>query len=284
MHRLPGISFVLIILAPILLSAILTAGAPVACFIWSGYQAFLDRHVSTDRTVAGFSLNLVDYKAINWDKEDQSSLYRRVLEDLAAFDPASLNSREGKVAFWINVYNIGAIKMIVDHYPVDSIRSRSINWLKNPWDKEIITVGGTPYSLGEVEHGTLLAELKEPMAHFTIVCASLSCPEIAPDAYLEATVKEQMEARAVDFLKDDKKGLKIDREKGVVHFSQIFKFDKKTFPDGGRSAVSFISPFIPPDDADYLRSGDYKVKYLGYDWSVNSLERADQPGPSTGHL
>jgi hypothetical protein len=260
--------------AALLLLTVLNAQG--AAFDQSLYQEFLDRYVVQDRTIKDFTLNVVDYAGIYKAREDPGSLYRRILDQLAAFDPGSLQTREEKTAFWINAYNIGAVKMIIDHYPVDSIRSSKINWLKNPWNKKVLTVGGKEYSLGKIEHEILLGELREPMAHFAVVCASLSCPEIAPRAFTGNEVTGQMEAQARRYLKDEKKGLKIDRDKGEVYFSKIFKFDKKTFPQGGKSAAPLIGPFIEPADREYLDSGDYRVKYLDYDWSLNSLSSAHE--------
>jgi len=235
------------------------------------YQQFLDRHVLQGQHIEGFKLNVVDYNTIYKSRKNAASLYRKILSLLATINPDSPSSREDKLAFWINTYNIGAIKMIIDHYPVDSIRSRKISWIKNPWKKKVLTVGGKQYSLDEIEHEILLGKLKEPMVHFSIVCASLSCPNLNPTVYNGANVIEQMETQARSFLRDKKKGLNIDRKKGEIHFSQIFKFDKKTFPKGAKDAVPFIKRFLDQVDSKYLASKNYKIKYLNYNWSLNSL-------------
>ncbi len=237
------------------------------------YQEFLDRYVMPDRRIGPYTVNVVDYDGIVASRAAPDSLYERVLSRLATVDPDILKDRDEKIAFWMNVYNVGAIKMIVDHYPVDSIRSSKIHWLRHPWGKKIITVGGREYSLGEIEHDILIEQLQEPMTHFGIVCASLSCPEIHTRAYRGAAVHEQLAAQARRFLSDDKRGLRVDREGGRVLFSQIFKFDDRSFPDGGRGAVPLIAPFVAPPARDFLVSGDYRVDYLDYDWSVNALSR-----------
>ncbi len=255
----------------LLLDGVSTAHA--ATFDDSIYQKFLDRNVVTDRQIGEFKLNVVDYEGIYRRQKDPDSLYRKVLSQFAVFDPDSLSNREDKIAFWINTYNIGAIKMIMDHYPVDSIRSREINWLKNPWEIKVLTVGGRAYSLSEMEHEILLGKLHEPLVHFAIVCASLSCPDISPDAYSGSEVMEQMAARARIFLRNPRKGLRIDKEKGEVHFSQIFKFDKNTFPEGARSAIPLIGRFLEEADREYLVSGEYKIQYFEYDWSANTLSK-----------
>lgn len=249
-------------------------GARGETFDYRTYREFLDRYIVQGKRIGDFGLNTVDYESIFMESGVGGSLYRRLLVQLADSDPAVLKERGEGIAFWINAYNISAIKMIIVHYPVDSIRSRKISWLKLPWGKKILEIGDARYSLGQIEDEILLGEFKEPMIHFAIVCASLSCPEISPEAYRGATLKDQMERQAQKFLSDEKKGLRIDREKGEVHFSQIFKFDKKTFPNGARDAIPLIGRFLEEADREYLVSGRYEVLYLDYDWSLNTSKRA----------
>ncbi len=66
-------------------------------------------------TISGISVNAVDYAALAKDASNPDSSYSLLLKELAAFDPATLGSPEEKMAFWVNVYNIAAIKTIVDY-------------------------------------------------------------------------------------------------------------------------------------------------------------------------
>lgn len=244
-------------------------------FSYSSYQQFLDKYVVPGKYIGDMNLNVVDYDAIQKDKEKPGSLYDKVLQQFADFDPHEIEGREDQIAFWINAYNIGAIKMIMDHYPVDSIRSTTIHWLKNPWNKKILTVGNTKYRLGQIEHDILLDKYGEPLVHFAIVCASLSCPDLSPTVFKGGQLMEQLERQARLFLGNEKKGLRIDRENGVVHFTMIFKFDKKSFPNGAKDATPLITRFIANEkNREYLRSGAYESKYLGYNWDLNTLSKA----------
>ena len=244
-------------------------------FSYSSYQQFLDKYVVPGKYVGDIKINGVDYNAIQKDREKPGSLYDTVLQQFADFNPNGIEGRHNQIAFWINAYNIGAIKMIMDHYPVDSIRSTTIHWLKNPWNKKILTVGNTKYSLGHIEHDILLGKYGEPLAHFAIVCASLSCPDLSPTVFKGGQLMEQLETQARLFLGNEKKGLRIDRENDVVHFSMIFQFDTKSFPNGAEDAISLITRFIANEkDREYLRLGTYESKYLDYNWDLNTLSKA----------
>ena len=249
--------------------------ASAANFPYSTYQQFLDRYVVPGKYIGGIKVNVVDYDAIQRDRVSPESLYEKILRQLLNFDPGNLQNKEDEIAFWINAYNIGAIKLIIDHYPVDSIRSRQINWLKNPWNKKILTIGNETYSLGQIEHEILIGTYGEPLIHFAIVCASLSCPDLSPQVYEGYRLKEQMERQARQFLQNNKKGLWIRREQREVFFSRIFKFDKKTFPNGAKDAIPLIVRFIEDEEErEYVRSGNYKVRYFDYNWDLNTLKNA----------
>lgn len=246
-----------------------------AGFSYPTYQQFLDKYVVQGKYIGDMELNVVDYDAIQGDRGKPGSLYDKVLQQFADFDPNGIKGREDQIAFWINAYNIGAIKMIMDHYPVDSIRSTKIHWLKNPWNKKILTVGNTKYSLGQIEHDILLGKYGEPLVHFAIVCASLSCPDLSPTVFKGGQLMEQLERQARLFLGNEKKGLRIDRENGVVYFSMIFTFDKKTFPNAAEDAIPLITRFIvKEEDREYVRSGTYESEYLDYNWDLNTLSKA----------
>lgn len=246
-------------------------------FDYTTYASLLGKYVHEDKKVKGFTLNVVDYKGLYQEKRNPSSDYNRTLEQLAQFNPEVLSSKDHQIAFWINAYNIGAMKMILDHYPVDSIRSRKIQFLKNPWGIKTVTIGGRQYSLGEIEHEILLKRFSALKAHFVIVCASLSCPELAKDVYSAGSLQAQLSRQAAKFMNDPKKGYTIDRVNKKVSVSRIFKFDKKNFGKGVDVIIPFILPFIEnKEDREFLEKGTYDLEFLDYDWDLNSLHSGKQ--------
>lgn len=244
-----------------------------AQFDYQAYERILDRYVFEGKIIKGIKLNVVDYEGLYRESRKPSSDYAKLLEQLSRFSPEALADREEQIAFWINAYNIGAIKMILDHYPVDSIKSTKINLFKNPWNKKILTINGAMYSLGEIEHEILLGRYREKMAHFAIVCASLSCPDIVKEVYRGATLKSQLERQARLFLNNPGKGYRIDRSRNIVYVSKIFKWDKKNFGRGVEDIIPFIIEFVEhEDDAAYLKRKQYTLDFLDYDWDLNTLK------------
>jgi hypothetical protein len=263
-----------VMLLPMIFFLFMPVNAPGADFPYGNYEALLKRHVKTGVNINGARLNAVDYAALSSESKRPDSDYSLLLKELAAFDPSTMKSREEKIAFWVNVYNIGAMKTIVDHYPVDSIRSRKINWLGLPWSRKVINVGGRKYSLAEIENDILLEGFRELRIHFGINCASVSCVDLLAVPYRAANLFSQLEEQGRKFLADRKRGLLIDRDKKAVYLSQIFKFDKKHFDALGGGVLVFIKPYLTPSDRAQIEGIGQRVDYLDYNWNANDLKGA----------
>jgi hypothetical protein len=156
---------------------------------------------------------------------------------------------------------------------VGSIRSIKISFFRNPWGKKILKINGRLYSLHEIEHEILLGKYKTKMAHFAIVCASLSCPDLSKEVYLGETLFSQLERQSRLFLNNPQKGILIKRDENKVFVSKIFKWDKKSFGGGKKDIIPFILPFIKKEeDINYLKEGSYKLHFLDYDWDLNAFK------------
>jgi hypothetical protein len=219
---------------------------------WSAYQTVL-AHVKPG-TKNGVKLALVDYPAIKTDGSLDKA-YRT----LTAFDPTRLHGRAEQLAFYINAYNILALKTVADHWPLDSIKD--VGGLLSPvWDKPAGELGGKTVTLGEVEH-KILRPLGEPRIHLAIVCASVSCPDLRDEPYSAAKLSAQLDEQAKRFLENTGKGLSVDKDE--IRVSPIFDWFEQDFAAGG-GVETFIKHYRPD-------LPDLKIKTtLDYDWSVNS--------------
>jgi hypothetical protein len=242
----------------------------------SNYAALLKGFTRAGK-IGGISVTAVDYAALAKQAEDPESLYSRTLDDFASFDPAALRSKKAAKAFWMNAYNIGAIKMIVDHWPVDSITSRKINLLGLPWKKKILTVGGKAYSLDRIEHGILLGDLRELRTHWAIVCASVSCPSLRREPFTAEKLDDQLAEQGRAFFNEPRKGARIDRVAGTLHVSKIYKFDQKNFDTLGGGIGKVVAGYLEnPEDKAWIEKGEWELEIFDYDWSVNDVGRLER--------
>jgi len=191
---------------------------------------------------------------------------------LAGARVEALGSDAEREAFWINAYNLLAIKAVLDQYPTVSIKDGGS--LFSPiWKKSIGAVGGPPYSLDAIEHGILRKAFREPRVHFAIVCASLSCPDLRPEPFVAARLGAQLDGQTAAFLGNPAKGLAPGADGRSARVSSIFKWFAGDFESSG-GVPAFIRAKAASDVAVRIRAlTDAGLSYLDYDWSLNDTAR-----------
>ncbi|MGB6127996.1 MAG: DUF547 domain-containing protein, partial [Psychrilyobacter sp.] len=195
----------------------------------------------------GITLVVVDYRGLKQDVK-----FEKLLEEVRKVDIKKIKGDELK-AFWINVYNIGAVKMIVDNYPIDGIKDAG-SLFKSVWSKDIIEIDDKLYSLGEIEN-SILRKSGDELIHFAIVCASISCPDLKRTAYRVESLDRELLEQKLKFLDQKNKGM--DSVENVIYLSKIFKWYKDDFGD--------IRKYLDI-------SQDKKIKYFDYNWKLNEME------------
>jgi hypothetical protein len=211
----------------------------------------------------------VDYAALR-TAEEWGALVRTLQES----DPRRLGSRDEKLAFWINAYNILAIDLVQRHYPIDSIRS--IGGLLSPvWKKTAGEIAGRPYTLHEIEH-EILRPMGEPRIHGAIVCASLSCPPLRREPYRAAELDAQLEDNVRRWLADPRKGARIDRSGRTLYLSPILDWFADDF---GGDVLAFVASHLPAEEATWIQAQGraLRIRYFDYDWSVNDAGTRTAP-------
>jgi hypothetical protein len=237
---------------PILIAATLFCGNAVgettAVIDWSAWDAILRAHV-----VDGH----VDYEAIRSATEFSGIVDEIASADLTGEEPAAV------LAFYINSYNVLAVKGILDgHSPKSSLGKLKFFY------RDTYTIAGEELSLNTLEHKKI-RPVGEPRIHFAIVCASASCPPLRSEAYLPAYLDQQLDDNARRFLNDSAKN-RFDLAERTAYVSKIFKWFPEDFEQAAGSIQAYIASFVDGErGAESLRQGDFKIKYLKYDWSLN---------------
>ncbi len=212
---------------------------------------------------------LVDYEGLKRQGVAELNNYLATLSSVCAADERAAN-RDERLAFWINAYNAFTVKLILDHYPVRSIRSIGLLPLA-AFKKKFIPMSGLgkgDLSLDEIENDILRKELGEPRIHFAIVCASKSCAKLRSQAYRADAVNLQLEQAARDFVQDSSKN-RYDAAKRTFYASSIFKWFPADFERANGSLAAFIGQYAQPDVAAALKQDDVRIEFLDYDWSLN---------------
>lgn len=187
-----------------------------------------------------------------WKKNPQKLVdYLKTLEENP---PQEYWTKNDSLAYFINVYNAATVKLILDNYPLKSIRH-----LITPWRFKVFQLHDKKVSLNHIEH-EILRKMNEPRIHFAINCASASCPKLLNKAFYSHTMGKQLKEATIEFINDPKRN-QITKDK--LYLSRIFQWFAKDFGTK-KERLAFINKHAPqPIDAHA------KVKFLNYDWQLN---------------
>ncbi|MBI4532687.1 MAG: DUF547 domain-containing protein [Candidatus Melainabacteria bacterium] len=195
-------------------------------------------------------------------------------------------SKEEKLALWINIYNAFTVKQILDHYPIhrsgfNLYPQSSIRQIPGIWDRYRVSVASRSVTLNDIEHKILRGEMKEPLIHFAINCASRGCPKLLNKAYRASSIHQELDEAARDFVNDPKRN-KIDALRRTVELSQILDWFGDDFKGryGGKALVgrstkesaviNLLLQYMPAGDKKVLiLSNKFSLRYMTYDWSLN---------------
>ncbi|HKB16913.1 MAG TPA: DUF547 domain-containing protein, partial [Planctomycetota bacterium] len=232
--------------------------------------AFDARHVGWDQALREFvKEGLVDYAGF---KARDGSL-RGYLEGLASIPADKFDAlpRAERLAYWINAYNAFTVRLILDHYPVKSIKDIG-GLFRSPFKKEFIALPNLRrelLSLDDIEHGILRPQFADPRVHFAIVCASKGCPPLRSEAYRAEVLETQLDDQARRFLADPGKN-RVDVEAKTLHLSPIFKWFREDFEKSAGSVPKFVARFLGPKTAAAIGDGvGWEIEYTDYDWTLN---------------
>lgn len=172
-----------------------------------------------------------------------------------------------RLAFLINLYNATTIKLVVDRYPVSSIKDIG-GFFSSPWKQKVVRAFGKTFTLDQVEHEMIRPNYGEPRAHFGLVCASIGCPPLRAEAFDAARLSDQLDDQGRVFFATKSKN-RVDGKAGVLYLSSIFKWFKEDFTGKSGSVEKFVAPFFNDADKAVILSGKLSIEYTDYDWSLN---------------
>ncbi len=239
------------------------------------------RHASLSRLLARYvdSQGHVDYARL---KQQADSVLVPYLQWLGTTDPSDW-SRDARLAFWINAYNAYALKLIVDHYPVQNIWAitpgpATPSKKQSPFTLDVGLVADTVRTLDEIEHEIIRVRFDEPRIHFAVVCAALSCPRLRPEAYTGPRLDAQLDDQARTFLHDTQKN-RIPAGSDRIVLSRILKWYGGDFGPSPAAVQRALARYFDGAVRERLARAAYTVEYLPYDWALNDQGRAGASPP-----
>jgi hypothetical protein len=197
----------------------------------------------------------VNYKNLKSDP----TLLKDAISYFQTTPPKASWSKNEKLAYWINAYNLFTLKIVVDNYPIKSIKE--IGGSQSTWDISFIEIAGKTYSLNDIENGIIRVQFDEPRIHFAVNCASISCPKLLNRPFLASTLNVQLEAQTKSFINSSAYN---EISENSAQISNIFNWYGEDFTKNGRTVISFLNQYSTTKLND-----DAKITNKGYSWNLN---------------
>ena len=158
----------------------------------SQWDTLLKKHVGAD--------GLVNYKGFLKDRSQLENYLKMLSENV----PTAAWSTQELLAYYINTYNAYTVDLILDHYPLKSIKD-----INGAWTKAIVPIGDKTLSLGGIEN-SILRKMNEPRIHFAINCASISCPDLFNEAFTADKIDAQLNKVTRAFINSSKNEVDVN--------------------------------------------------------------------------
>jgi hypothetical protein len=225
------------------------------------WQQFIDLYLRPGSD----GINRVDYAGVN---EHQRHTLETYLERLQA-QPVSRLTRSQQLAYWINLYNAGTVAVILQHYPVASIRDidTSPGWFSDgPWGEKRFDIESRQVSLDDIEHRILRPIWQDPRLHYALNCASIGCPNLQPRAFSAENAELLLQQGARDYV-NHPRGARV--EAGKLRISSIYRWFQSDFGGNDAAVISHLHRYAEPALRRQLENR-HRIDAYGYDWALNA--------------
>jgi hypothetical protein len=230
---------------------------PLMVVLFSIQASGQTMHAAFDRVLKTFVVEgRVDYASLGKDR----AILDEYLDRVSHVNEQEFTAwpRNDRLAYLINLYNAATLKLIVDHYPVTSIRDIG-GFFRGPWNQPVVRLFGNAVTLNHLEHDIIRRQYNEPRIHMALVCAAKGCPPLRGEAYVAGKLEEQLDHQSNLFLSGPN-GMRIDRDSGTVYLSPIFKWYEADFTS--------VTAFVEKHSGQIIDG--LRVRWLDYDWTLNS--------------
>jgi hypothetical protein len=234
-------------------------------------HAAWDKLLKTYIVTGADGLNRVDYA--RFKTQGQAAL-KSYLTALQAVDPSQLD-RSDQFAFLANLYNAKTIDIVLDRYPVASIKDISLGGgvvaaiTGGPWKAKVLKLKGVELSLDDIEHTILRPVFKDPRVHYAVNCASIGCPNLSADAFVGANLEAQLDSAARAFINSPRA---IRFEGKSLISSSIYSWFKTDFGGTDAGVLKHARQFAAPLLAAKLAKAE-GISTHDYDWRLNDIVR-----------
>jgi hypothetical protein len=226
-------------------------------FDHSAFDGLLKRHVGEGGEV--------DYAGMRVE----AAVLDAYLASLATA-PFDALGRDEKLALLINAYNAFTLRLILDHWPVGSIKDIPSG---ERWSARRFGLAGKLLSLDDLEHEQIRPKFREPRVHFALVCAARGCPPLRAEAYVGSRLAAQLDEQA-RYVHSHDRWLRWDGSTQTAHLTELYRWYGTDFEQDAGSVLAFVGRYSAPVKGALDSGHRPRTRWLPYDWSLNGKAAA----------
>lgn len=199
-------------------------------------------------------------------------------------------SRDEKLAFWINAYNVFVLQTVINQYPIDGRAPNyprdSIRQIAGAFDRIPHRAAGRRVTLDEIEE-TILPEFGDPRAYLALGRGAVGSPRLRSEAYTAGRLESQLSGAVEEFATRTRL-TRIDTLANVIEVTPVVSWRADEFsnaygqtgnggsPFGARSPIeraiiALITPHLLPMERQFLLKNEFQVRFGEFDWRLNDL-------------
>ena len=202
------------------------------------------------------------------ESETERKRLREYLNRMSQIEISQYN-RDQQRAYWINLYNAITIEVVLDDYPVESIRDiRSGLFSPGPWKRKLIEIENEELTLDDIEHRILRPVWQDPRVHYAVTCASIGCPNLQPEAFTADHAEILLHRGADQFVNHPRGARVVD---GKLQVSSIYRWFEADFGGSETGVIDHLKRYARSALRKALDGID-RISGDDYDWSINAAE------------
>ena len=232
----------------------------------SEWKAFLGKYVAAPHPSG---VNRLGYGSVTQEDKDALDGYVARLEKVSI----STYGRNAQQAYWINLYNALTVKVVLEHFPVKSIKDISLSsglfgglFGGGPWKAKLVTVEGEEVSLDDIEHRILRPIWRDNRVHYAVNCASIGCPNLQAEPFTAGNLERLLDGGAREYV-NHPRGAAF--EDGRLRVSSIYDWFQADFGGNAKGVVEHLKKYAEPALRKRLEGYGGKLGFH-YDWSLNT--------------
>jgi hypothetical protein len=197
------------------------------------------------------------------------ALLERYIAQLAG-TPISQYNRAEQMAYWINLYNALVVRLVVEHYPIASIRDVGAGpGAPGPWRQELVRIEGIPLSLHDIADRILRPIWRDPRVHYALSCGAVGCPNLQPEPFEPDRLEQQLSEAALAYV-NHSRCIRIEGDQ--LGLSSMYRWYRDDFGGTDRDVINHLMAYAEPDLAMKLQRFD-RIGDDGFDWTLNDAAR-----------